>query len=133
MKGMRLLIAAELIEKKGRIGVWKVKSSPRPWYRVYIRVHTKNEGEAWFLKEEHGGYVYQADKWNKPNQWIWSIQSKKVEGVLEKLLPYLTTFRSRAEIALQLRATIGLEKRDTLRIPDKIWDKRVSLSEELRR
>jgi LAGLIDADG endonuclease len=137
MKETDIAWAAGFIDGEGSLNIqhlkkhWTRKRDGKLLYYSYfvlqLMASQKSEEPLCKLQELFGGTIL---KRKYCGVGIWAIQGPKAAFAISKMLPYLTTKREQASIAIEYRKLVGINNNPHNR-NYKIADQMLSLREEL--
>lgn len=88
------------IDADGSIGCYKHSDPNNKWISVRLDLYSNDLEYLESVQEALGGWI------SKNNTtWQWCAGAKIIEGILVNLVPYLTTKKDQAELALACRRT----------------------------
>lgn len=128
---------AGMVDADGCISVIKMAKCGRGVRdRHELRLHVTNTNKEfiYMLKEQMGGHVRTSRqgnlKWKQA--YNWSTQGARAEAIIREIMPHLIIKHERAEVALELRATMGHRKGQGYKVPPEVMAKRDEIHEKMR-
>lgn len=144
-EGERLVISpqylAGAIDADGCIGVAKMAQTIRGKslrYDARLQLTNTNLPFLEAVQEQYGGHIKTASrgisanpKWKTGYHLCWG--TKGSELVIRQILPYLIIKKERAELALELRSTMGHYVGQGAKLPQDLMEKREGIFVEMKR
>lgn len=131
---------AGAIDADGCVGIAKMAQTVRGKslrYDARLQLTNTNLPFLELVKAQYGGHIKIANrgantspKWKTGYQLCWGTKSSEV--VIRQILPYLIIKKERAELALQLRSTMGHFGGQGHRLPQEVIEKRENIFQRMK-
>lgn len=123
---------AGMVDADGCINIVKMARSKRGEVeRHELRLQVTNTDKAFIemIQAQFGGHIRVAGRSNPLHKtaYHWSTQGAQAESIIRQIQPYLIIKKERAEVALQMRATMGQRKGRGYKVPTEVVELRESL------